>query len=152
MYGYTLSKNSKNNSGDAPSPYLTPMFYRNVYIVFVPLSKIIPLDCTYILRIICIRSRGISNSSPITFHNLALFIESYALRKSMNASPNYFFALILCWMRVWRMRACSVVVCLARNPAYVGACSCLVLAMVVSRWFMVAMNILAKGGGMAMLL
>lgn len=50
------------------------------------------------------------------------------------------------------MRACSVVVCLARNPAYVGACSCLVLAMVVRRWFMVAMNILAKGGGMAMLL
>lgn len=29
IYGYTRSKNSRNNSGDAPSPCLTPKFAKN---------------------------------------------------------------------------------------------------------------------------
>jgi hypothetical protein len=81
------------------------------------LSMIIPLDTKYILRIICIRAVGIFNSSPIAYHSFSRFMESYALLKSINASPSCLLVLILCWTMVWRMSACSVVVWWARNPA-----------------------------------
>jgi hypothetical protein len=101
----------------------------------------------YILRIISIRSYGKCNSSPITYHSFSRFIESYALRRSMKANPSCYFVLILCWMMVYRISACSVVVWCARKPAWVGACRLRVFAEVVSRAFMVAINTLAKGGG-----
>ena len=75
----------------------------------------------YMLRIISIRSSGNCNSSPMTYHNFSLFIESYALRRSMNANPSCCLVLMLCWMMVYRISACSVVVWCARNPAWVGA-------------------------------
>lgn len=105
----------------------------------------------YMLRIISIRSSGNCNSSPMTYHNFSLFIESYALRRSMNANPSCCLVLMLCWMMVCRISACSVVVWCARNPAWVGAWRLRVFAVVVSRALMVAINTLAKGGGMAML-
>jgi hypothetical protein len=71
---------------------------------------------------------------------------------SINASPNCFLVRKLCWMMVYMISACSVVVWWARKPAYVGACSYFVYAIVVRRWLMVAIKILAKGGVMAMLL
>ena len=91
------------------------------------------------------------NSSPIAYHNFSLLIESYALRRSMNAIPNFRFVFRLCWMMVWRMSACSMVVWCARKPAWVGACRFRVSAVVVSLAFMVAISTFAKGGGMAML-
>jgi hypothetical protein len=39
----------------------------------------------------------------------------------------------------------------ALKPAYVGAWRSIALAWVVNRWFMVAMNTLARGGVIAML-
>lgn len=115
------------------------------------LSYIMPLVAKYILRIIWMRSCGILSSSPITCHSFVLFIESYALRRSMKTIPNYFFALMLCCINVCNIRACSTVVWCARKPAYVGACRSSVSAVDVSLWLMVAIKIFANGGGMAML-
>jgi hypothetical protein len=92
------------------------------------------------------------NSSPNAYHNFSLLIESYALRRSMNTNPSCFFAFMLCWINVYNIRACSIVVWCSRNPAWVGACRCNFWAVVVRRWLIVAMNTLAKGGGMAILL
>jgi hypothetical protein len=105
----------------------------------------------YILRIIKMSSGGILSSSPMTYHSLSLFIESYARRRSINAIPNLRFVFILCYMIVCKIRACSVVVWCARNPACVGAWRFSVWAVVVSLWFMVAIKTFAKGGGIAML-
>ena len=44
MWGYTLSKNSVNSSGDAPSPYFTPRFARNSSKSPESSSTHIPLD------------------------------------------------------------------------------------------------------------
>jgi hypothetical protein len=57
------------------------------------------------------------SSSPMTYHSFALFIESYARRKSMNAIPNYLRVFMLCWIIVWSISACSIAVWCARNPA-----------------------------------
>jgi hypothetical protein len=52
MYGYTLSKNKVNNSGEVPSPYLTPMFAKNLKTLSLLTSCNIPLESTYIFIII----------------------------------------------------------------------------------------------------
>jgi hypothetical protein len=44
MYGNTLSKKRANSSGDAPSPYLTPIFIKNSNNYPVHESVTIPLD------------------------------------------------------------------------------------------------------------
>ena len=71
---------------------------------------------------------------------------------SIKASPSCFLVRKLCWMMVYSISACSVVVWWAQKPAYVGACNCFVCAVVVRRWLIVAMKILAKGGVTAILL
>jgi hypothetical protein len=88
----------------------------------------------------------------MAYHNFSLLMESYALLKSINASPSCFFVFILCWIIVYSISAYSVVVWWARNPAWVGACRFSVWAVVVSRAFIVAMKTFANGGGMAILL
>jgi hypothetical protein len=103
------------------------------------------------LRIICIRSTGMFSYSPMTYHNFSRLMESYALRRSMKAIPSCLLVLMLCWIMVWSMSACSMVVWCARNPAWVGAWRLSVLAVVVSLALIVAMNTFARGGGMAML-
>jgi hypothetical protein len=103
------------------------------------------------LRIIYIKSGGIFNSSPITYHSLALFMESYARLRSIKTNPNLRLVFRLCWISVWRINAYSTVVWCARNPACVGACRFSSFAVAVSRWLMVAIKTLAKGGGIAML-
>ena len=118
---------------------------------FVCLSKIMPLDYRYMLRMIYIRPYGMFNYSPIAYHNFSRFIESYALRKLIKAIPSFLFVLMLCWMMVWRMSACSMVVWCALKPAWVGACRFSASAVEVSLAFIVAMNTFAKCGGMAML-
>ena len=91
------------------------------------------------------------SSFPITYHYFSLFMESYARRKSIKAIPSLRLAFILCYIMVWRISACSIVVWCALNPAYVGACRFNVWAVAVSLWLMVAIKTFAKGGGMAML-
>jgi hypothetical protein len=110
-----------------------------------------PFDSKYILRISKIRSGGSYNSSPNTYHNFSLFMESYARRRSIKAIPNCLLAFILCYITVYRINACSMVEWCARNPACVGACRLSCVAVVVSRLLIVAMKTFAKGGGMAML-
>ena len=84
-YGYTRSKNIRKSSGEAPSPCFIPIFAKNSYTLPVYQSVIIPLDCKYIFRIIVISATGMLSSSPITYHNFSLFMESCARRKSIKA-------------------------------------------------------------------
>jgi hypothetical protein len=109
MTGYIRSKNKVNSSGDAPSPYFTPRFARNSSHVPDISSKQIPLDSTYIFLIIRIRSAGRFSPATNTSHNLAQFILSYALSKSMKHNPIYLLVLMLCYSRVYRINAYSTV-------------------------------------------
>ena len=59
---------------------------------------------------------------------------------------------VLCCISVYSISAYSVVVWWARNPAWVGACSCNSVALVVNLLFTTAINSFVKGGVMAMLL
>lgn len=145
------SKNKINNSGEAPSPYLTPIFAKNSKKLPYSVSGIIPLDYTYIFRIIHTKSAGIFRLSTSTYHSFVRLTLSYARCKSTNARHNCFFVWTLCWISVWRMSACSVVLWWALNPACVGACSCSSVAFVVSLRFITAINTFANGGVMAIL-
>jgi hypothetical protein len=60
--GYTLSINITNNVGEAPSPYLTPMFVKKSCITLVLLSWIVPRELIYIFFIIYTIPYGICSS------------------------------------------------------------------------------------------
>ena len=151
MYGYIVSKNITSNSGEAPSPYFTPILARNSNhsSIFYPL--IMPFDKTYMFLIIWIRSYGNFKLSTNTYHNLARFTLSYARLRSTNARHSLFFVCTLCWMRVCKISAYSIVPWWARNPAWVGACSSSCVAWAVKRLFITAINSFANGGVMAIL-
>ena len=55
------------------------------------------------------RSGGNCKLSTSTYHSLALFTLSYARFKSINAMQRGFFVWMLCWMIVYIINACSVV-------------------------------------------
>ena len=76
-----------------------------------------PLDYTYIFLIIVISSSGSCNSYAIAYQSLFLLTLSYALRRSINARPNFFFVFLLCYTIVWSIRAYSVVPWCYLNPA-----------------------------------
>ena len=152
MYGYTLSKKITNSSGDAPSPYFTPILAKNSKNSSISTPLILPLELTYMLRINNTRSWGSFRHSIRTYHNFSLFMLSYALCKSMNARHRGFFVMTLCWISVCRISACSIVPWCSRKPAYVGACRSNLVACAVSLLFITAMYSFANGGVIAMLL
>ena len=151
MTGYTRSKNKVNNSGDVPSPCFTPRFARNSNHVPKISSKQIPLDSTYIFLIIWIRSAGKFSPATNISHNLARFILSYALSKSMKHNPIYLFVRMLCYSRVYRINAYSTVLWYSLNPACLGACNLSAFASSVRSLFIVAINSLERGGATAIL-
>ena len=57
------------------------------------------------------------NSLANAAQSFSLFIESYARFKSTNTIPNAFLVFTLCYIIVYIIKACSVVVWWARNPA-----------------------------------
>lgn len=150
--GNTLSKNKMNNSGEAPSPCFTPKLAKNSKKSPVLASKLIPVDYTYILRMIWTSSSGMFRLATNASHNFARFILSYARYRSIKHRLNYLFARMLCWTRVYRMRAYSIVLWCALKPACVGACKLSSSAVVVRRRFMTDINNLERGGATAMLL
>ena len=150
-YGYTWSKKIQNSFGDAPSPYFTPLLMSKLSYSY-PFIETIPLLLTYIFLISYTKSTASLSSCIKASHNYCLFILSYALFKSTNIIPNFLPHFKLCYIHVWSIRAYSIVVWCALNPAYVGAWRSIALAYVVNRWFIAAMNTLASGGVTAMLL
>lgn len=68
-----------------------------------------PLDSQYMFLIIYMRSVGSCRSSIITYHNLRLFIESYARFKSMNNRPSLRFDWRQYCTNVCSISACSTV-------------------------------------------
>jgi hypothetical protein len=90
--------------------------------------------------------------SANTSQSFSRFMLSYARSKSTKHKPIYLFVLILCCIKVCKIRAYSIVPWWALNPACVGACNYLVIATSVKRLFMIAMNSFERGGATAMLL
>lgn len=82
MCGRTLSKKSKNSSGDAPSPYFTPMLVRKVKTESPSVVCMDPLESTYIFMMMRTRSGGMFNSCRRASQSLALSIVSYAFCRS----------------------------------------------------------------------
>ena len=74
--GNTLSKNSINNSGEAPSPCLTPKLVKNSKKSPVLASMLIPVDYTYMFYIICTSSAGMFKLFTNAVHNFIRFILS----------------------------------------------------------------------------
>ena len=134
-----------------PSPYFMPILAKNSTKLSVSLFDIIPFNYTYMFLMIFTKSAGIFNYSTSTYHSLALFTLSYARFKSTNARLSGFFDITLCCIIVCSMRACSVVLWCALNPACVGAWRLSSVALSVRRRFMTAMNSFANGGVIAML-
>jgi hypothetical protein len=89
--GYTWSKNMVNSFGDAPSPYLTPVFISKLC-YYYPLLQTTPLFSTYIFLISCIRLWGIFILLAISSHRILRSTRSYALFKSINNNPSGCFA------------------------------------------------------------
>ena len=87
-----------------------------------------------------------------TSQSFVRFILSYARSKSIKHRPIYLFVLILCCIKVCRIRAYSIVPWWALKPACVGACNYLEIATSVKRLFIIAMNSFERGGATAMLL
>jgi hypothetical protein len=151
-YGYNLSKNRINSSGEAPSPCFTPILAIYSYIVFRSLSLTTHLLLTYMLRIIYTNLSGNDSSDTNAYHSYSRLIESYALYRSINAMPSARLHFRLCEITVCSINACSNVEWCLRNPAYVGACRSCSSAALVSLVFMTAMNTFGRGGVMAILL
>lgn len=149
---YTLSKNSTNNSGDAPSPYFTPIFERNWTILPSVSFPKVPVDPMYMFLISYTRSCGRSSSFVSTSHNFPLCTLSYAFFRSMNTIPIWLFVLLLYCTSYCSIIACSMVVWCFLNPAYVGAWSLCWFACSVSLLFRTDIYNFVKGGVMAMLL
>jgi hypothetical protein len=78
-------------------------------------------------------------------------MESYARFKSTNTIPSFYLVFTACYITVYSMKACSVVVWWALKPDWGGACRLSSFALVVRRWFITAMNIFANGGVIAIL-
>jgi hypothetical protein len=121
-----------NNLHDVPSPYFTPLLAIYLCIIPVTLSTTVPLDYTYIFYIIRISYSGNFKSSTIAYHSFFLSMLSYARFRSINAIPSWRLVRRLCWMMVYRIRACSIVPWLALKPACVGAWRSRVSAAAVS--------------------
>jgi hypothetical protein len=151
-YGYTRSKNNVNNSGEAPSPYLTPKFAKNSNNSPDISSTHTPFDYTYIFLIIYTKSVGIFKHLTNTSHNFSRFTLSYARCKSIKQSAIYLFVRMLCYSSVYNIRAYSIVLWWALNPACVGACKLFSSAIFVILLFIIAINNFDKGGATAMLL
>jgi len=67
--GYTWSNSILNNSGDAPSPYLTPVLASKL-VYYYPSMQILPLFWTYMFRMIWTRSYGIPSLVAISSHKV----------------------------------------------------------------------------------
>jgi hypothetical protein len=76
IYGYTRSKNSVNNSGEALSPYFTPKLAKKSNNSPDNSSTQLPLDYTYIFLIIYTRSAGMFKQDTNASHNFSRFILS----------------------------------------------------------------------------
>jgi hypothetical protein len=87
-----------------------------------------------------------------TSHNFSRLILSYARYKSIKQRPIYLFVRMLCYSNVYKIRAYSIVLWCALNPACVGACKLFLSAVFVKRLFITAINSLDNGGVTAMLL
>ena len=152
IYGYTLSKNSVNSSGEAPSPYFTPRFARNSSKSPESSSTQMPFDYMYIFLIIYTRSAGRFKHLTNTSHNFSRLILSYARYKSTKHNPIYLFVRMLCCNNVYKIRAYSIVPWCALNPACVGACKLFFSAVSVNLLFITAINNFESGGVTAILL